>query len=268
MKNLESPTFFVRQSKAHKLHVALLSVMILTTVFGGCVLVPPPECDEALWENKTECEATRLSERCFLALTPILFLNDLDSVVLQSMPAELTFLLENKDSFDTSNHPLKDVVLGTVMGAPAELEGCWARVQSSEFSDGSDEWVEFEWMTIDFNAARLSKIQLTEGFACSDDPRPFILLVENKINNVETGQMLLDGITDNDARTLAGINPDGSLSFHFGARLRSEFSNTPEYERKYTVNGDVLATSSNRGEDQESVELWFRVDCSAPGSSS
>ena len=66
----------------------------------------------------------------------------IEALTLQAIPTELQFVLDNRELFGVDEHPLRGIVLGTVIAPPASLDGCWARIETERLpGDGSFEWV-------------------------------------------------------------------------------------------------------------------------------
>ena len=243
---------------------AIVLVMFLLVFLGGCISLIFPDCFFTELETNTECEGFRLSGFCATPNIPLIYIAVYESTVLREVPSELEFVLVDRDKFNTTEHPLRNVTLGTVIGDSAELSGCWARVEDTVLADGSGQWVEAEFMTIDLDVRLVQETRMTavDGHPCLDDPRPYIQLFDWQINTISDNELTLDGIGDTGARTTAGVNPDGTLSFHFLARFGWEISDGPEFRKLFTVDGNFLATSKNRGENPlEEADLWLRVDC-------
>ncbi len=241
--------------------------LVLVSLIGGCFgyISTPEACLLAEEGEGTDCELMRLSGQCLeatLALSPSLYEN-LATVTLDEVPPELQYVLDNRDRFTIEDHPLAEIPLGTVIGELSQLEGCWVRVQLEVLTDGSGEWVEAEFCRVDLGESMIHSARMTgvDGQTCLEDSRPFIQVYEDQVNEVLDDRLVIEGVAGSDEQTTAGVNSDGSLSPHLVARFGWELSIGLEVERLFTVDGDFLAASKNRGTDPAASDLWVRVNC-------
>lgn len=241
--------------------------LVLVPLISGCFgyISTPEACLLAEQGEGTDCELMRLSGQCLeatLALSQSLH-DNLAAVTLEVVPPELQYVLDNRALFTIEDHPLADMPLGAVIGEFSQLEGCWVRVQSEVLPDGSGEWVEAEFCRVDLYEGMIHSARMTgvDGQTCLDDSRPFIQVYEDQVNQVLDDRLVLEGVVGSGERTTAGVNSDGSLSPHLVARFGWELSIGLEVERLFTVDGNFLATTKNRGTDPTAIDLWVRIDC-------
>ncbi len=179
---------------------------------------------------------------------------------LDEIPRALQFVLDNRAAFVADVHPLQDIEPGEVIDGVEALNGCWGLVQTTEYADGSGSWVEAEAVIIDLEAGTLVSQEMrgVDGFDCSADPRPSIQVFVLEILSVEPDRLLLRFSSGGLEKTIAGVDPDGSLSYHDLAAFGYEVSLGMESSRSFTVDGDFMVTL--RGEAID-TEKWFRFTC-------
>ncbi len=210
----------------------------------------------------TLCDQVRTSELCVLAITPAQ--PQEQNVTLREVPRPLAAVLEHRSETFLDDHPLQDAPLGSPIGPMELLNGCWSRVQNETYDDGSAEWIEVEWLRIDLMTGSFNHVGITgvDGNSCLCDSRPYIQVFEEKVIEVTSNQISLEILGDFDDRTTAGMNSDGTLTFHLVARFGWEIGVGSHYEKSFIVDGDFLATSKNRGAEPETDrDLWVRTAC-------
>lgn len=212
----------------------------------------------------TQCEETTAFEACLQSR----FLSDPAAeaaVTLLEIPAALQAVLDNREAFTFDTHPLQDIEPGTVFDLFGLLDGCWGRVEVEQYADGSGAWVEAAALTVDQSAGtfNLERMIGVDGFACATDTRASVIAFEHRIDTSTPGVLELTILGDLEAdRTTAGIDNDGSLSFHLHARTGWELSIGNAFTKLYTVTGNYLVTDRTSSVATTSgVDLWIRLDC-------
>ena len=81
---------------------------------------------------------------------------------MDSIPADLEFVIDNPDAFSTAYHPLRAVEPGVVMDALETLDGCWGRIED-EVVQGQVETIA-EVLRIDVDGGTLTD-QIFRGLA-------------------------------------------------------------------------------------------------------
>ena len=200
---------------------------------------------------------------------------------LTSVPKELQFVLDNREAFDPTSHPLRDIVLGeATIDAGEGLDGCWGRLQAETTFEqvcGPEEFLGVPLncepgSEVEILVAEVLRINFSDGFVESqsvwgvdgglaffEDRAPIQVLTEELLA-VGDDRLLRQVVTGRGGL----LNGDGSVDSDIRAVLGVEVSIDAKTETAFTLDGDFLATADgNLGMDaaSEDLELWFRFDC-------
>lgn len=238
------------------------SVVILTC-FSGLVALGSGCCPPVPEPDASGCEILRWHEQCLARITPFENSDHVDRLVLDSIPAELEYVMNHRETFLLEKkHPLADVEPGTILGAADGLSGCWGRIQLGELQDPSASFLVAGAVVIDPTTNRYSCQQLNglDGMPCLEDRRPYVVALEQRILAIEADRLVLQMPRfDDDVATIAGLEPDGTLTFHSLARYTWELAAGQEYSKRFTIDGDhMIATSNGVG---TATHLWVRFPC-------
>lgn len=200
---------------------------------------------------------------------------------LTGVPKELQFVLDNREAFDPTSHPLRDIVPGeATIDAGEGLDGCWGRLQADTFFEpvcGPEEVVGVPLncepgLEVEMLVAEVLRINFSdrfvesqfvwgvdEGLAFFEGRAPIQVLTEELLD-VGDDRLLRQVVTGR-----AGLlNRDGSVDSDIRAVLGVEVSFGAKIETVFTLDGDFLATADgDLGMEaaSEDLELWFRFDC-------
>lgn len=219
-------------------------------------------------EGLSDCEALRVFGDWMQSIVPPFWVTLLygppSEEFLDEIPKALQFVLDNQATFIADAHPLENIEPGEVIDGTEALNGCWGRVQSKEYADGSGSRIDGEAVIIDLEAGSFMTQQMkgVDGNDCLSDSRPYIIVFAHEILSSEPDHLLLRISGGIDDKTIAGVDPDGSLGYHQLADFSYEISLGNEYPMSFTADGDFLITTSDDGAKfLDDTDRWFRFAC-------
>jgi hypothetical protein len=233
----------------------------LTALIGFAVsaCAPPTLCDRLAGDETTVIEAFFgfVSEQ---DLTP----EEIEALTLSTIPGDLQYVLDNRATFELSDHPLRNVLPGTVLEPLDALNGCWGRVETESLGDdGSFIWVVAEAWRIDLDAETLDEhiIKGLDGTPCFSDDRPIVQSFQD--TTLQTGSQRVTVRTDNGLA--AGLDDDGGLSRHELGTVGAALSIERERFFYFSVQTDYLVTSEEQYNPEEplvdDLDFWVRFPC-------
>lgn len=241
----------------------IVLVLVTAAGIGGCG--QDPQVLEAVFSQIVAEQCAALSK---------------STVVPDTFPAELAAVRADPARFGIENHPLADVLVGTVIDDLANLDGCWGRYVIEIRDDPqtgeavrieSFEALRFDLATGVVSLQRLSRLppandrtQALFGSNLNSDT-PFLLVEDYRIAILSDHLLRFDGI---DARG-AAVQEDGSLVFDCFAALASSINQDATLGVLATVQGDFLKYVDRAGDPEnivpsaadEHASLWVRFDC-------
>ena len=187
-----------------------------------------------------------------------------EALTLQEVPRELQTVLDNREFFIAREHPLVDVLPGTEIEPLDSLNGCWGRVELESLGDDdSFEWVVAEAWRIDLGANTLDEYIMkgVDGTPCLSDHRPIVQSFHNTIQETDDTRVTVRS----ESGLAAGLDDDGSLSFHQLGIVGIAVSIDQERFFFFSVEGDYLITSEEPYDPQQplraDMDFWVRFEC-------
>ena len=187
-----------------------------------------------------------------------------EAFTLHEVPGELQTVLDHREFFIAREHPLVDVLPGTQIEPLESLNGCWGRVELESLGDDdSFEWVVAEAWRVDLSANTLDEYIMkgVDGTPCLGDQRPIVQSFHNTIQ--QTDDMRVTVRTE--SGLAAGLDDDGSLSFHQLGIVGIAASIDQERFFLLSVEGDYLITSEEQYDPQQplraDMDFWVRFEC-------
>lgn len=201
---------------------------------------------------------------------------------LTGVPKELQFVLDNREAFEPTSHPLRAIVPGeATIDAGEGLDGCWGRLQAETTSDhvcGSEEDILGVPLDcgrgpeIELLVAEVLRISMSEGLVEAQivdgvdgglsyfDGRPYVQVLTEELLSVGDDRLLRKVVNGR-----AGLlSADGLVDSDIRAVVLAEVSVGAKIETVFTLDGDFLVTADgDQGMEfsSDDLELWFRFDC-------
>lgn len=202
------------------------------------------------------------------------------SVLPDRFPAELAAVQADPARFGIEDHPLREVLIGTVIDDLSNLDGCWGRYFIEIRDDpetGEPVRIEnFEALRFDLAAGvvslqRLSQLppvneRAQEFFGANlNSHTPFFVAEDYRLTILGDHLLRFDGISAEGA----AVEEDGRLVFDCFAAFISSINQDATFSVIATVQGDFLKYGEDGGDPEKIVRsaveeyasLWVRFDC-------
>ena len=240
----------------------------VTVVILGCLGSAMAGCDGGTTGGDDGAETAERN-----CAVPSFELEDLPLRIAE-VPAELQFVLDNRELFEGDAHPLEEVTPGTIVDDPAEgLSGCWGRVATEEVDDSPIGEDGGEGGLVDVLVAEVLRFDLDTGMVQQqkligvEQPLmmygdlPAVVVFDIDLLSLSDDQIELE-FADGDGGV---INDDGTLGADLLVLLQVSFSLGARITQLLTLNGDALATwtatADSEPQDAINQRSWFRFDC-------
>jgi hypothetical protein len=192
---------------------------------------------------------------------------------LSEVPAEVLYVIDHRDEFDSTDHPLNDVPPGTVIDDLAEAaDGCWANIRVESMENPSldlspmdelpadVERVDFTIVSVlkidlDDDLLQMQEFQGVDGSVALFDDLPMLLMKNREIVEVTENTLELDWLYS-----------DGALAFDDGTVRGDCWPSALASEQtlfyvKTTIEGDAMTTTTPSRYDEPLNLRWTRFPC-------